>query len=474
MPVSVPRKLYRTGLNDPAGGHCAPCAATGVLCCNEAMSLARLAPFLPIFWFTVAAWSAAKQPINETDLLKIERVTEVRITPDGATAVYGVRSIHTEPAATPKDDPTYTYRVNLWMTDLRDPAARPVQLTYGDENDSGLEISPDGRELAFLRADSKKHAQVWIMPLAHAGEPRMVTTLENGAASVRWRKDGKALLVSSAIPISKLPGKPAFDLERPARDWWDFDRPPIKQGEKDSGDTVPHGSPDGDLRSIRDWLEHNSAHDDPADITRIAFLGELSLNGELRFSELFRVDLGEEPKATQLTTSFRDHDDGVFSPQGDRILFSSAPPSPLHPDRLEAKSAIWEMAADGANERPLLNDDQYAYRHPQFTLDGKRLILTAQQSDQPAYRQEMLAMCDPDGSHLTWLTPDGDPAAQQPQPAPDGHVYYTVEYRGGQPLRRVDLNTRKIEDVVAGPVGVNAFETAAGKIVYAQISAENP
>jgi dipeptidyl aminopeptidase/acylaminoacyl peptidase len=444
-------------------------------------SLARFAAPLLILSAVFAAAPAGKQPITMTDLLKIQRVTEVKVSRDGALAVYGVRSIHTEPGAAPKDDPSYSYRVNLWMCDLHDPGAKPVQLTYGEQSDSDFEISPDGHELAFLRPDAKKHPQVWILPLNHAGEPRAATTLENGATRVRWRGDGKALLVASEIPISKLPGKPTFDLERPGRDWWDFDRPPVKDATSDAkpgkdakAEEAPRGSPDGDLRSIRDWLEHNSAHDDPADITRIAFLGELSLNGEMAISELFRVDLGDEPKTTQLTSSFREHNNAVFSPQGERIVFASAPPSHLHPDRLQAKSAIWEMNADGSNERPLLNDDKYALQQPQFTPDGRRLLVVAQQNDEPTYRQAMLAMCDPDGSHLTWLTPEGETGVQAPQPAADGHVYYTVEYQGGQPLRRVDLNTHKIEDLVAGPVGVNAFDAANGRVVYAQISAENP
>ncbi|MBV9760227.1 MAG: S9 family peptidase [Acidobacteriaceae bacterium] len=453
------------------------------------MSLVRIASVFLSLALATSSWclanqnASAKQAINETDLLKIQRVTEVRIAPDGSVAVYVVRSIHAEPGPTPKDDPAYSYRDNLWMVDLGDSAARPLQLTYGEENVSGLQISPDGHELAFLRADSKKHPQVWVMPLNHPGAPRMVTTLENGAEDVRWRPDGKALLVSGSIPLSKIPGKPTFDLERPGRDWWDFDRPPVddpakadpgKTAKENKPEDVPHGSPDGDLRSIRDWLEHNSAHRDPDDINRIAFLGELSLRGELEISELFRVDLGSEPKTTQLTSSFHDHDGAIFSPHGDRILFASAPPSHLHPDRLQNKSAIWEMNADGSNEHPILNDEKYAYRNPRFTPDARRLIVTAQQTDQPTYRQAMLAACDPDGANLVWLTPDSDPSVIDPQPSPDGHIYYTVEYHGGQPLRRVDLSTRKIEDVVAGPIGVNAFETAAGKLVYAQISAENP
>ena len=107
-----------------------------------------------------------------------------------------------------------------------------------------------GRHLAFVRADSKKHPQVWVMSLTGPGEPRMVTDLENGATGPKWRHDSQALLVASAVPIAKLPGKPEFSLERPGRDWWDFDRNKKDEAEK--------GSPDGDLREIRDWLEHNS------------------------------------------------------------------------------------------------------------------------------------------------------------------------------------------------------------------------
>jgi dipeptidyl aminopeptidase/acylaminoacyl peptidase len=417
--------------------------------------------------FVLPAW-CAKKPIVETDLLKIQRITEVKVTPDGALAVYGVQSIHTDPPATPGGDPVYSYRVHLWMSDLRDSGSKPVQITSGERNDSGLAISPDGSQLAFVRADAKKHPQVWIMSLRTPGEPRMVTNLEHGAESPCWRKDGKTLLVSSALPISQLPGKPDFDLERPGRNWWDFDRPAPKEKDK------VQGSPDGDLRSIRDWLEHNAEHNDPSDLNRMNFLGELSLNGEITMRELFRVDLEPEPKTTRLTSTFRDHNNAVFSPGGDRILFAATPPSHLHPDRLREKTVIWEMAADGTGERPLIAQEGYSFRAPQFTPDGKHLIVEGVQNDQSTYRQAMLAMCDKDGKNLKWLTKDGEPAVQTADVSEEGRVYYNNEFQGGQPLHRIDLRTGKIEDIVDGPVGVNAFAVASGKVLYAQISAENP
>jgi len=444
------------------------------------MRSSRLLCLSSILFIAAPAW-CDKQPIVQTDLLKIGRVTEVAITRDGALAVYAVQTIHTDPASTPGGDPVYSYRVNLWMADLRDPSSRPAQLTFGARHDGSIAISPDGRQLAFVRVDDeppaagsaqgdnkkKPHPQIWILPLRGAGEPHVVTHLEFGATAPHWREDGKALLVSSEVPISKLPGKPTFDIERPGREWWDFDRPAAKDAKPQTG------SPDGDLRSIRDWLEHNAAENDPVDITRLAFLGELSLNDEMTFSELFRIDLDTQ-KATQLTSTYRDHDGAAFSPNGDRILFSAEPASHLHPDRIEERSNVWQMGVDGLDEHSIMGDEQYSFFAPQFTKDGKHLVVVGRQTDDPAYRQTRLAIANPDGSHVEWLTPDGDSSAQNPRIADDGGIYYTVEYQGGEPLRRVSMETRHVDDVIAGPVGVNAFATGGGKVVYAQISAQNP
>ena len=414
--------------------------------------------------FCLCPWLFAKQPITEGDLLKIARVTEVQVTPDGSLAVYGVQTIHTEPAATPAGDPTYSYRVNLWSVDLRDSHAKPMQLTYGDRSDTGLAVSPDGRELAFVRMDSKKHPQVWTMPLNGPGEPRMVTDLENGAGAPHWRHDSQALLVTSAVPLAKLPGKPEFSLERPGRDWWDFDR--------NKKDEAERGSPDGDLREIRDWLEHNTEHNDPSDLTRIGFLGELALNNEIKVAELYRVDLGVEPKAVKLTENFRNHDSAVYSPAGDRILFVSAPDAKEHPDRAEGKSAIWEMDADGTHERPFLKSADWSFFQPQFTKDGKHVIVLGVRNDAQTYRQTMIGRSNADGSSLTWLTNENEPGVQHVEVDADGRLYLNQNYHGGQ--RLLSMRDGAVKTIVDAPAGVPVFAIGGGKVVYAQVSAANP
>src|SRR5579864_8965368 len=111
---------------------------------------------------------SGKQPIVTTDLLKIRNVTDVKVAPDGSFAVYALQSIHTEPGANAKTEPTYSYRTNLYLIDLNDPAAKPTQLTSGDRSDGGLALSPDGKTLAFTRAETsgrERHSQIWTLPV---------------------------------------------------------------------------------------------------------------------------------------------------------------------------------------------------------------------------------------------------------------------------------------------------------------------
>jgi dipeptidyl aminopeptidase/acylaminoacyl peptidase len=408
----------------------------------------------------------ARDPVLVTDLLRIREITDVTIARDGAFAVYTVRSIAGRSGETDLSA-EYGYRDHLWMVDLRNANATPVQLTFDDHHDTAPAISPDGTRIAFVRTDARlrnARPQVWLLPVSQAGEARKLTELEYGATDPRWRPDGEALLVSSAIPISKLPGKPPFDLERPNREWWDFDRP-------SNGRTID-ARPDGDWRAIRNWLEQNARQRNPEEILKLDFLGEQGLAGERRFVESFRIDV-DKKAVTRLTASFVDHANAQWSPDGSKLVFSARPAAARSPDRFRPRSSIWTMNADGSDERVLLNDDRYNFALPQFTADGKHIFALGTQSDEPTYRQAALMMCDADGARPQWLTPDGDPSVQQPQILAD-KIYYTVNFEGGQQLRAVDLKTKQVKTLIDGPVGVNTFAVAPGKIVYGLVTVPDP
>ncbi|MBL8178813.1 MAG: S9 family peptidase [Bryobacterales bacterium] len=394
---------------------------------------------------------AEKQPVTTTDILKIRKVTEVKVSPDGAFAVYAVQSIHSE-----KEN--HTYRTHLWFIDLNSRDAKPRQLTFGERSDSGIALSPDGKMLAFVRAGEKRTAQVWVMPASASGEARPVTSLEHGAANPVWHPSRRRLLVSSRTPLSKLDAAPGFDSERPRRQWLD-------------ADPKAAGNPDGDRKAIRDWLEKNSAAGDPLTIHRLAYQGEMGIENEMRIAHLYTVDLDGEQKTTQLTKASTGLERCRYSPTGESLVCTGNPAGTQHPDR-ERRTAIWMLNADGSNLRPVLDDAEESYSDASFYPDGKHLLVTAQRQDEPMFRQSRLGRYDLAAKKMEWIGAEWKSNTEDALIASDGAVLFTSPWHGGSPLLR--SKGAKLERIVDGPVGVGVFDESAGRTVYSLISVPNP
>lgn len=419
-----------------------------------------LRTLLPVSLFT-AFLLAGKTPVTMTDLLKIRRVTSVDLAPDGSYAIYGVQSVPLEPGAGPTADPPAGYRTHLYYINLNDPSAKPVQLTHGKRSDTGVAIRPDGKQIAFLRLDdagTPPKTQVWLMPIGMPGEAAQLSKLEYGVSAIQWRPDGKALLATSSIPASKLDGKPHYAMDRPGRDWYDYDK------------KFANANPDGDRTAVRAWLEKNAAKDNPTTTNRVNFLAEQGLAPEMSVAHLFSLDAATG-EATQLTRDFYSHGAASWSPDGKSIVFVSTPASALHPDRVQ-RAVIWAMNADGTGIRTLLDDVAWSYQSPRFSEDGKTLYFTAAESDQPGFRQSKLGAFDLAAKKIAWLANEWQSSVQQVS-VNGGNVYFTSNWQGGAPLLRVGSDG-KLTKLVEGPVGVSAFDAAGGRVVYSQISVPNP
>jgi dipeptidyl aminopeptidase/acylaminoacyl peptidase len=432
---------------------------------------------LPVL--ALLASAAGKQPITGADVLKIRNVTSVAVASDGSFAVYGVQTIHTDTPPDDKSEPAYKYRTHLWRIDLNNPHAKPEQLTFGDRADSSPAISPDNRTLAFVRVDATgvpPKPQVWLLPLRGPGEAQAVTKLENGAAAPVWRPDGKALLVTSSIPISKLDGKPHFPLESPGRDWFDWDRAaPAATTPATTPAATPAADarPGGDRRALRNWLAHNASKDNPTVIDRIDFLGEQDLQHEMEIAELVAIDLEHDNQPTRITTDFYDHVSAQYAPDGRSIAYISTPQGQDHPDRVR-RSALWTMGADGSNPRTLLDRNEYSFVNPHYTPDGASLIVSGSRTDEPTYRQAHLARFDFKDNQLTWLTEKWDSPARSGKVSSDGTVLFATPWHGGEPLLRVSVKGGEIARLVEGPTGVGAFDEGGGRIVYALVGVPDP
>jgi dipeptidyl aminopeptidase/acylaminoacyl peptidase len=417
------------------------------------------------------AQDTPKTPITAADLLKIRNVDQVDVAPDGSYALFSVRSMFSETA---KDGETrYGYRNHLWRVNLGG-AAQPLQLTFGDRRDRVGALSPDGKLLAFIReenpppggwpqgAGNGPKPQVWLLRMDAPGEAEVVTKLENGVSAVNWHPNGKALLVTSRIPVSKLEGAPPFSTDRPGKSYEIFTKEQLEKAK-----------PDGSREEIRAWLYKNAQKDNPTVINRLNFLGEQGLNPEMTIGELFLVELGAGNKATQLTKDFISHDGARFSPDGKLIAYGTGALEKDHPDR-SFRRIVRVMNADGSGDHSVLDDPQRTYFFNRFTPDGSRLLFATGDAKEVVYLQTQLALCGLDGKGLRIVTGEWDGSPQEATFAQDGAILFTGNWHGGEPLLRVGTNGGAVQRVVDAPAGIGVFGTGGGRIVYSLISVANP
>jgi len=74
------------------------------------------------------------------------------------------------------------------------PPLIPRDVLFGNPDKAGPQISPDGKQLAYLAPDDKNVMQVWVRPLDKAEAKKVTSDEKRGIRSYFWAHDGKHLL----------------------------------------------------------------------------------------------------------------------------------------------------------------------------------------------------------------------------------------------------------------------------------------
>ena len=119
--------------------------------------------------------SALARPITHQDLFDFQWIGEVQVAPDGKQAVF-VRTV--------VDAKKTGYETSLWFLDLGSRQVRP--LTSGTK-DRSPRFSPNGQQLAFVRAGS-----LALLPM-NGGEAQVISDMPRPISSPQWSPDGQQL-----------------------------------------------------------------------------------------------------------------------------------------------------------------------------------------------------------------------------------------------------------------------------------------
>lgn len=416
---------------------------------------------LIILLFPFLLFGQAKKPIVASDLRKIATANQIDVSADGSRAIMVV----TRKAV--KNENDYYYTRHLYIADLTGKQELR-QLTFGDKNDSQLVFSPDGKQVAFVRTDGDK-SQVWILPLA-GGEAYAITKAEHGASNPQWSPDGKKIMFTSSIPAYAIDGTFTWKDERPGRK--PGDEPNFKNLKPEEHKKIKN-SPDGTLEEVRAWLAKNASESNPKVVTRQDFQGELTLQPLQNFTHLFIQEATADAKAEQLTSGFQSFQSPAWSPDGKKIICRSRIYT-VDPDR-EPDGDLWmiDVAAKSASE--FLRWENYSLNNPEFSPDGTQVVFNASNTQDRHAMQSQLAVVPATGGKPTLLTSTLDRDAGSARWSADSKtIYFTAQTEGDIVLYSVPAKGGAVTKIIGNDSGVNDYDIAGDKIVYALTETKNP
>ena len=140
----------------------------------------------------------AKRPMIFEDMMKMRRLGETDVSPDGKWLVYSVTDV---------DLAANSQTAHLYIQPIA--GGEPKPLVGTEAGDGGARFSHDGKRLLFLSSRGGSQ-QIWTISFDPAtggtSEARKVTSISTWADNAQWAPDGNSIVFTSAV----YPDCPAF------------------------------------------------------------------------------------------------------------------------------------------------------------------------------------------------------------------------------------------------------------------------
>ncbi|HEX4895081.1 MAG TPA: S9 family peptidase [Solimonas sp.] len=371
------------------------------------------------------------KPFTVQELVRLERISDPRLSPDGSRLAYTLRSTDYEANKGVKQ---------IWALDL--PAGTPRALTSGSGNSESPRWSADGQHLYFLSTRSGS-AQVWRLALA-GGEAQPVTQLPLDVGSFALSPTGDRLAVSMEV----FPDCESLDCSRKKLD---------ELGARKNSGTVH------ERLFMRHWDTWKNG-------TR-SQLFSLALDREGKAGTAVLLSKGIDGDVP--SKPFGDDSEFTFSPDGKTVVFAARIAG-----KTEAWSTnldLWQVPADGSGKPLNLTAPNAAVdTQPLFSPDGRTLAWRAMK--RPGFEADRYAiqLRDLATGATRELAADWDRSASSIAWAADGKtIYADADDLGQHRLFAIDVASGSVRGLT-GPGMVNGYSIAGSRIVYAHNRIDAP
>ena len=368
---------------------------------------------------------AQRQPFTFDAMMKLGRVGEPALSPEGKTVAFTVRYVDLEANRS---------RPQIYAVPLA--GGEPKAIT-SEGNNERPRWSPDSKRIAFLSTRGG-NSQIWLIG-PDGGNPKQVTSLSTEAAGVVFSPDGKNLLFTSDV----YPECPT--------------------------DTCNKDRLEADLKNkvkarvytsllYRHWNEWQTA----------------------RRRHLFLVPVdGGTPK--DLTPGTRDvppfslggPDDYAISPDGKEVCYVMNPDADL---ATSTNSELFVVSLDGGEPRKI-SLSEGADASPSYSPDGKHLAWRFQQKAGYESDRWRLVLMERASGRSTILTDQLDRNVQSISWLGDSsRIFFTVEDRGRSVLKMVPVTGGGARNVLTSASHVDDVQfTPDGKtMLFSQHTGSQP
>ena len=315
----------------------------------------RLFLVILTFAFALPLLAQAKHPFTFEDMMKLKRVGDPQVSPDGKWVIFSVVDV---------DLAANTKTPHIWIVPT---AGGQEKELISDQGADRPRWAPDGKRFAFL-STKDGGSQIWIAnfdPAAgNASGVHKLTTIASEASGELWSPDGNNILFTSDV-YPECNGSPAQEQDCNAKKLKDAEQSKVKaqlfthllyrhwnaykEGKRTHLFVVATGA--GNLKAD-DQREGMPRDLTPGDYDAPVF----SLGGQ---------------------------DDYAFSPDGKEICYAS------NHDKNPAASTnndLWIVPVSGGNAKNITADNPASDTSPLYSPDGKYIAYRAQQ--RPGYESD--------------------------------------------------------------------------------------
>jgi dipeptidyl aminopeptidase/acylaminoacyl peptidase len=412
---------------------------------------------LLVLAFSLPALTQTKHPFTFEDMMKLKRVGEPEVSPDGKWVIFSVVDV---------DVDANTKTPHIWIVPASGGEERVL---IANQDGDRPRWAPDGKHFAFL-STKDGGSQVWVSEFDSANGTaafaRRVTFLATEADGELWAPDGKHLLFASNVypACDDLPEAEANCNEQK-----------LKEVEQSKVKAMI-----SDRLLYRHWNAYKEG--------KRSHIFVMAAEGPRFVKDYSGPHVDEHPR--DLTPGDYDapvfslggQDNYAFSPDGNEICYTS------NHDKNEAAStnnSLWivpvHVAADASSGQVLAQtknitaDNPASDSTPLYSPDGRYIAYRAQQ--RPGYESDRfrLMLYDRKTEEKKNLTENFDGWVGTYVWTRDSKgIYFTSEEKGEAPLFRVSVDHPRVVRVMQGTYDDLNFDSSGNKLLVTQMSIAFP